>query len=142
MGVYVKFTKNTMKPFVAETPKWVIPYPITKCPWVHLRFYWNLNHRMSSWTKYYLETFSFIPFGSKIITLQILLKISQNCLLSAASKIFPTLDSNNSPTKKVVRLKFGSPVAIHPSKSISSWAFLKVLSFSVKFCQKCQKMHF
>ena len=60
-------------------------------------------------------------YGSKIITLQILPKISQNCLLSAASKIFPTLDSNNYPTKKAIR----PPVAFHPNKPFFSSAFIE-----------------
>ena len=64
-------------------------------------------------------------YGSKIITLQILPKISQNCLLSAASKIFPTLDSNNYPTKKSIRLKFGPPVAFDPNKPFLSSAFIE-----------------
>ena len=64
-------------------------------------------------------------YGSKIITLQILPKISQNSLLSAASKIFPTLESNNYPTKKAVRLKFGLPVAFHPNKPFLSSAFIE-----------------
>ena len=114
-----------------------------KCSWLtpqillKLKPYDVFMNKMLSW-KFQLHS----SYGSKIITLQILLKISQNCLLSAASKIFPTLDSNNSPTKKAVRLKFGSPVAFYPSKSISHEHLLKKLSFSVKFCQKCQKMYF
>ena len=42
-------------------------------------------------------------------------KISQNCLLSAAGKIWVTL-SNHLPREKAVTLKFGFPVVFHPIK--------------------------
>ena len=64
-------------------------------------------------------------YGSKIITLWILPKIGQSCLSSAASKIFPTSESNNSPMKKAVRLTFGPPVAFHLNKLFLLSAFIE-----------------
>ena len=68
-------------------------------------------------------------------------KNGQNCLLSAVSKIFPTLDANNSPMKKAMRLKFGPAVALMQI-SLFYQLLLKMLSCGVKFCQICQKIHF
>ena len=56
------FMKNHIARY--RSPNSVIPYQITKNflsanGW-HLRFYWNFNHRMPTWRKYYLENFCFI----------------------------------------------------------------------------------
>ena len=61
-------------------------------------------------------------------------KNGQNYLVSAVSKIFLTLDSNNSSMKKAIRLKFGPAVALIQISLFYHQLSLKMLSFGVKFC--------
>ena len=73
-----------------------------KCPWVTSQIFSR---------KFQLH----FSYGSKVFALWILLKISQHCLLSAASKIVVTVVSNHWP-RKTVTLKFGFPTVFHSNK--------------------------
>ena len=86
---------------------------------------------------------AYSSYGSKVISLWILPKISQNCLLLAASKIFPTLDSNNSPTKKAIRLKFHLSCTLPPKYTIFIISFhWKCLVLKLKFIKNNKKYIF
>ena len=79
--------------------------------------------KMLSW-KFQLHSM----YGAKIIILWILPKTSRNCILSAPNKIFPTLDSNISLTKKNPS-DWDNQLAFHPNKSFLFSAFIENASF-------------
>ena len=86
-----------------------------KCLWLKPKMLLKLKSYDAFVKKILFWKFQFCSlYGWKIITLQILPKISQNCLLPAASKIFPTLESNNYPTAKSSQTKISTPCSLPP----------------------------